>query len=868
MQAGNYVTEVTPSISSFSYSNIGAGTVPAPASVSNGSTTFKFTSGFTSTTAPSSIYGSLSESNSFVLSETLGGFVSVNSSSGQLRATNRGVTIGNARTSGAVVLTREAIWTPTTSYNSGGTKSGTATATASCVQAGNYITSISVSSSNRTLTYGQAAASGGTLTPTKGGYLDTTFTFSSGFTSTTLPGSIYGSLATTSTSFSGSASGTFGAPNSSTGAVIVSSKGTTTSEVTSGSAVTMSETVTWTPTSSYNSAGTKTATATTKGTPTQEANTATTSTVYDGTITVSISASAGTSSSSPLSAGGGTSTLSYSASQAGRTKYVWTSGDTSYSSYNTSTSRTPSVTGSATGFSLSGTTVTAADRGTTTGDVRSVTYTASYGDVSKSVTIYQQANVANASSAITAYGVPTVTVSNSFTAGGGSATFSATVSNTVQYYYTSGAAGSTGTVAGSIGEHNISTQFFSTSSSATSGSTLSRFTNSGWTVTHSSMAKNTGYDVIRYFARNAGDTSKVGYSSYIRVQNSYSDSGGTTTYGSWSGGAVSFSKSTLGAGADSATVYVAPWSRSSSTSATVRTWTSGSSETVTAASTGTDYYTGSVAVSVSGSVVSLSATSFTASSGTNRSITISKSSYGTTEVSATSATVTANPTGSGPGTTTGAISIEANKVESDPCYVTVTSFSYSNTPWGDTTSSSPTFAGRFVGGDVTYTSGSTITRASQNFTSQTSAIMLSFAESSPTSSSASVNSSTGIISWGGSNTSTSRASVGVTMTLSYQYGKAYTTTASTVAYHDTGYKPWEMLEFNCSTVTPIPVTEEAYFTTEWRRSTPSGYEYQTIDCSPASFYNNGSYGSGYRIYVQYVSPSGSITGGEYVDVDS
>ena len=599
-QAGNYVTTVTPSISSFSYSNIGAGATSASASVSNGSTTFKFTSGSTTTTAPSSTYGSLSATNSFALSASQNGFTAVNSSSGALTATSRGTAIGNARTSGTVTLTRKATWTPATSYNSGGTKSGTATKTASCVQAGNYVTSISASSSNRTLTYGQAAASGGTLTPTKGGSLDITFNYSSGSSGSSAPSSTYGSLATSSASFSGSASGTFGAPNSSTGAVVVSSKVTSVSGVTSGSAVTMTETVTWTPTSSYNSAGTKTATATTKGTPTQAANYVTAVEIRNAGTQASIDAAV-------------------------RTTFTAAGGSRSYTSY--------------------------------------LTYTSGS---------HKEGN-----------GI----LDKAFTISGTGFTWADTDDGSTMLYYGQVRAAGRGTTEGA--------------------------------------------------ARTATLT--------LTMQNSYSNNVKLTD-----------------------------------------------------------------------------------------SITLTQ---------------------------------EANAVVSDPCYVTVTSFSYSNTPWGDTKSSSPTFAGRFVGGDVTYTSGSKITLASQNFTSQTSAITLSFAESSPTSSSASVNSSTGIISWGGSNTSTSLASVGVTMTLTYQYGKAYTTTASTVAYHATGYTEWKMLEFNCSTVVPIPVTEEAHFTTEWRRSTPSGYEYKTVDCSPASFYNDGSHGSGYRIYVQYKSPSGSITGGEYIDVD-
>ena len=74
------------------------------------------------------------------------------------------------------------------------------------------------------------------------------------------------------------------------------------------------------------------------------------------------------------------------------TPYVSDSGSDTTTSTNTVTD-TPTISGSATGFSRSGTTVTIADRGTVTGALRSVTYTASNGSATPAtVTIYQEAN--------------------------------------------------------------------------------------------------------------------------------------------------------------------------------------------------------------------------------------------------------------------------------------------------------------------------------------------------------------------------------------------------------------------------------------------------------------------------------------------
>ena len=117
----------------------------------------------------------------------------------------------------------------------------------------------------------------------------------------------------------------------------------------------------------------------------------------------------------PCPASGGTSTLSYYAGHTHNVtvttpwtrtaNYSFTSGATSTEPYDsgseitsqtsTPVTDTPTITGSATGFSRSGNEVTIANRGTVTGPQRSITYTASNGGVTKTVSIYQEANTSS-----------------------------------------------------------------------------------------------------------------------------------------------------------------------------------------------------------------------------------------------------------------------------------------------------------------------------------------------------------------------------------------------------------------------------------------------------------------------------------------
>lgn len=139
--------------------------------------------------------------------------------------------------------------------------------------------------------------------------------------------------------------------------------------------------------------------------------------------TISLSAPAG-----DIDAGGGTKTVTTS----GVINYSFTSGATSTGSF------TPTLSISGTGFTLDGTTVTAANRGTTVGERRTCTVTASYsGATSKTVTIGQEANTAT-------YGNVSLTASNPspVSSTGGTATISALASQTVSFTSGSTRAGS------------------------------------------------------------------------------------------------------------------------------------------------------------------------------------------------------------------------------------------------------------------------------------------------------------------------------------------------------------------------------------------------------------------------------------------
>ena len=356
---------------------------------------------------------------------------------------------------------------------------------------------------------------------------------------------------------------------------------------------------------------------------------------------------------------------------------------------------TPVLSGSATGFSISGTKVTASNRTTTVGSRRSIVVTGKYSNtfdgqtVSSTITIYQEANVAsygaltggslsasdipasggtsstsisnmsqtisytsgstragtvtysktseitvsslgttvkartkvgqvtvtytgkgsitakktvdiyqaenkvtnsNYNPRITAYGTPTISIGSGLTAAGGSASVSASVTNTETYntLYSSGATGpnQTRSVGGSL-------------SISMTANGNSRFSLSENTITHSSMGTNETTDTITIKAVNDGDSSKsaTASKSITNSKTVKSTSGGIYTYGDVIAGTVT--NGIIPASGGSATAKAGNGTQNWSKSATITTYQydSGSTKDVTTenASSGTNNVSPSIA---------------------------------------------------------------------------------------------------------------------------------------------------------------------------------------------------------------------------------------------------------------------------------
>lgn len=216
-----------------------------------------------------------------------------------------------------------------------------------------------------------------------------------------------------------------------------------------------------------------------------------------------------------------------------------------------------------------------------------VTYTGEGGAVAnKTIDIYQAENKvtnSNYNPRITAYGTPTISIGSGLTAAGGSATVSASVTNTETYnaLYSSGATGpnQTRSVGGSL-----------SISMTVNGN--SRFSLSGNTITHSSMGTNETTDTITIKAVNDGDSSKsaTASKSITNSKTVKSTSGGIYTYGDVIAGTVT--NGIIPASGGSATATAGNGTQSWNKSATITTYQydSGSTKDVTTenASSGVD----------------------------------------------------------------------------------------------------------------------------------------------------------------------------------------------------------------------------------------------------------------------------------------
>lgn len=190
---------------------------------------------------------------------------------------------------------------------------------------------------------------------------------------------------------------------------------------------------------------------------------------------------------------------------------------------------TPVLSGSATGFSISGTKVTASNRTTTVGSRRSIVVTGKYSNtfdgqtVSSTITIYQEANAViddNYDEHLSSYGTPEmVIISNLITAAGGTARAGGVVRNTYTYYdlYTSGSTVPyTRTKAGVYKIEMIS-----------NGN--NRFSmDDTYLITHSSMGANVTTDTAKFRCYNESDRTK-----YVDDSISVSNRIESYNYGSW-----------------------------------------------------------------------------------------------------------------------------------------------------------------------------------------------------------------------------------------------------------------------------------------------------------------------------------------------
>lgn len=223
-----------------------------------------------------------------------------------------------------------------------------------------------------------------------------------------------------------------------------------------------------------------------------------------------------------------------------------------------------------------------------------VTYTGE-GSVTakKTVDIYQAENKvtnSNYNPRITAYGTPTISIGSGLTAAGGSATVSASVTNTETYnaLYSSGAIGpnQTRSVGGSL-----------SISMTVNGN--SRFSLSGNTITHSSMGTNETTDTVTIKVVNDGDSSKsaTASKSITNSKTVKSISGGVYKYGYVTSGPIT--NATIPASGGSATAKAGNGTQNWSKSATITTYQydSGSTKDVTTenASSGTNNVSPSIA---------------------------------------------------------------------------------------------------------------------------------------------------------------------------------------------------------------------------------------------------------------------------------
>ena len=447
---------------------------PIPASggtatvVGNGKGVLTFSSGsvVTETTwsGQSKYGGTLSAGRTF--SMTNGNGFTINTTNGSVTAANRGTTVGAVRTSN--VITSELTLTFTHPASMGSTKvKGSIRGTQTVSQQANQIKAYG-NPTGGSLTVNDIPASGGTISSgTIGGTVSQTRTYTSGSNDT------YSQATPTNGTYSAGISGS----NLGTTVTSRTAKGTLTYSYTlNGKSGSISATV-------Y-----------------QQANT-----WKDNRMTLSAS-------STSIGAGGGTVTLHTVVYR------MYTSGTEGLGGNDLVTSWS----GSATGFTLSGFSLTAANRGTTVGNARSITLTATYAHLtSNSVTVTQAANSLTWNNPVITFSYPEIPAS------GG--TITPTVSITQSGSYSSGSPASNTTIASKSFSGtgvNTSTGAYTASSLGTTVKPRTNLVTA--TVTVTAQGKTASAKAGIWQAENA----KTGYINVTINQFFYSDipySGGTVS---------------------------------------------------------------------------------------------------------------------------------------------------------------------------------------------------------------------------------------------------------------------------------------------------------------------------------------------------
>lgn len=346
----------------------------------------------------------------------------------------------------------------------------------------------------------------------------------------------------------------------------------------------------------------------------------------------------------------------------------------------------------------------------------------------KTVDIYQAENKvtnSNYNPRITAYGTPTISIGSGLTAAGGSASVSASVTNTETYnaLYSSGAIGpnQTRSVGGSL-----------SISMTVNGN--SRFSLSGNTITHSSMGTNETTDTITIKAVNNGDNSKsaTASKSITNSKTVKSTSGGVYTYGNITAGTIT--NATIPASGGSATATAGNGSQTWNKSATITTYeyTSGATKDVITedASSGT----ANVVPNVSSITATASSKGTTVSAQTtvkSQAVTWSangKSASGTIYIyqaankidsynySSWNIAVSANPTTIGASGGTSTITASCIRTKT-PVYTS------GSTGTATTESATPTLA---ISGTGFTLSGTTVTASKNNVASRTATVTASY----------------------------------------------------------------------------------------------------------------------------------------------